>query len=232
MLQVLAGAVARPAAGRRAARRLDLHDADGARFRCAGVVQGAAVHRSLRARAGGAADRPLRHCLRLDADGRVTAHRPGMVPGRELLTGIVVEIGRRLRTPAGEEPGVEANRAVWGRPKARATFAVALALAAVSATLAGRAVGVQWLVAALPPPRSSWSRRWDGGSSAIPRPAAAGASRSWRALGRWRCTSQSASCRWHCAGGARDETRAAAAQRPGCTTRSPWERAASARRAS
>ena len=65
------------------------------------------------------------------------------------FNGIVVEIGRKLRAPADEEPGVETYSAVWGRPKALASMAVALTLAAACATLAGRAVGVQWQVAAL-----------------------------------------------------------------------------------
>jgi 4-hydroxybenzoate polyprenyltransferase len=63
------------------------------------------------------------------------------------FNGIVVEIGRKLRAPADEEPGVETYSAVWGRPKALTSMAVALVLAAGSAVLAGRAVGVQGPVA-------------------------------------------------------------------------------------
>ena len=63
------------------------------------------------------------------------------------FNGMVVEIGRKLRAPADEEPGVETYSAVWGRRKALVSLAVALVLAATSATLAGRAVGVQWQVA-------------------------------------------------------------------------------------
>lgn len=63
------------------------------------------------------------------------------------FNGIVVEIGRKLRAPTDEEPGVETYSAVWGRPTAVASLVVALVLAAVSAALAGRAVGVQWHVA-------------------------------------------------------------------------------------
>jgi 4-hydroxybenzoate polyprenyltransferase len=63
------------------------------------------------------------------------------------FNGIVVEIGRKLRAPADEEPGVETYSAVWGRPRAVASMAVALLLAAGSAVLAGRAVGVQGPVA-------------------------------------------------------------------------------------
>jgi 4-hydroxybenzoate polyprenyltransferase len=63
------------------------------------------------------------------------------------FNGVVVEIGRKLRAPADEEPGVETYSAVWGRPTALASMTAALVLAATSATLAGRAVGVQWQVA-------------------------------------------------------------------------------------
>jgi 4-hydroxybenzoate polyprenyltransferase len=63
------------------------------------------------------------------------------------FNGIVVEIGRKLRAPADEERGVETYSAVWGRPRAVASMAVALLLAAGSAVLAGRAVGVQGPVA-------------------------------------------------------------------------------------
>jgi 4-hydroxybenzoate polyprenyltransferase len=63
------------------------------------------------------------------------------------FNGIVVEIGRKLRAPADEEPGVETYSAVWGRPRALTSMAVALVLAAGSAVLAGRAVGVQGPVA-------------------------------------------------------------------------------------
>jgi 4-hydroxybenzoate polyprenyltransferase len=63
------------------------------------------------------------------------------------FNGIVVEIGRKLRAPMDEEPGVETYSAVWGRPKAVASMAAALILAAACAILAGRAVGVQWQVA-------------------------------------------------------------------------------------
>jgi 4-hydroxybenzoate polyprenyltransferase len=58
------------------------------------------------------------------------------------FNGIVVEIGRKLRAPADEEPGVETYSAVWGRPTALAALGAALVLAAGSAALAGRAVGV------------------------------------------------------------------------------------------
>jgi hypothetical protein len=73
----------------------------------------------------------------------------GWFPAASFFTGIVVEIGPTLGTPADEEPRVETIRAAWSRPRTLATFTMALVLAAVSATLAGRAVGVQWQVAAV-----------------------------------------------------------------------------------
>lgn len=63
------------------------------------------------------------------------------------FNGIVVEIGRKLRAPADEEPGVETYSAVWGRPRAVAGFLGALTLAAGCATLSGRLVGVQAITA-------------------------------------------------------------------------------------
>lgn len=63
------------------------------------------------------------------------------------FNGVVVEIGRKLRAPMDEEAGVETYSAVWGRPKAVAGFLIALVLAAVSATMAGRAVGASTAVA-------------------------------------------------------------------------------------
>jgi 4-hydroxybenzoate polyprenyltransferase len=63
------------------------------------------------------------------------------------FNGIVVEIGRKLRAPADEEPGVETYSAVWGRPRAVAGLLGALALAAGCATLSGRLVGVQAVTA-------------------------------------------------------------------------------------
>lgn len=53
------------------------------------------------------------------------------------FNGVVVEVGRKLRAPADEEPGVETYSAVWGRPTAIATFVVALLLAGGTATMAG-----------------------------------------------------------------------------------------------
>lgn len=55
------------------------------------------------------------------------------------FNGVVVEVGRKMRAPADEEPGVETYTAVWGRSTAVATFTGALVLAGATATLAGRA---------------------------------------------------------------------------------------------
>ncbi|RIK53171.1 MAG: hypothetical protein DCC57_08750, partial [Chloroflexi bacterium] len=52
--------------------------------------------------------------------------------------GVVFEVGRKLRAPIDEEPGVETYSRLWGIPRATAVWWVALALAGVCATLAGR----------------------------------------------------------------------------------------------
>ncbi len=65
------------------------------------------------------------------------------------FNGVVVEVGRKLRAPEDEEHGVETYSAAWGRPRAIASWVVALVLAAGSAALAGRLVGVGATVAAL-----------------------------------------------------------------------------------
>ncbi|MCC6166101.1 MAG: UbiA family prenyltransferase [Caldilineaceae bacterium] len=55
--------------------------------------------------------------------------------------GVVFEVGRKLRAPADEEPGVETYSSLWGIRRATAVWWVALALAGGCATLAGRAAG-------------------------------------------------------------------------------------------
>lgn len=65
------------------------------------------------------------------------------------FNGVVVEIGRKLRAPGDEEHGVETYSAAWGRPRAIGAWIAALALAAGSAAMAGRGVGVGGTVAVL-----------------------------------------------------------------------------------
>ena len=65
------------------------------------------------------------------------------------FNGVVVEIGRKLRSPDDEETGVETYTAAWGRPRAVGNWIVALALAAASAAMASRGVQLGVTVAAL-----------------------------------------------------------------------------------
>lgn len=56
------------------------------------------------------------------------------------FNGMVIEIGRKLRAPADEEPGVETYSALWGRPAAVRAWLIAMALCAASALMAARAI--------------------------------------------------------------------------------------------
>ena len=51
--------------------------------------------------------------------------------------GLVFEIGRKLRAPEYEEPGVETYSALWGIPVAAWSWAAAVGAAALAGTLAG-----------------------------------------------------------------------------------------------
>ena len=57
------------------------------------------------------------------------------------FNGVTIEIGRKVRAPEDEEPGVETYTALWGRPQAMGAWLGALALAAwtggVTASLLG-----------------------------------------------------------------------------------------------
>jgi 4-hydroxybenzoate polyprenyltransferase len=55
--------------------------------------------------------------------------------------GIVFEVGRKLRAPAAEEPGVETYSLLWGIRRATLAWIAALTLAGCCATLAARAAG-------------------------------------------------------------------------------------------
>lgn len=63
--------------------------------------------------------------------------------------GLVFEIGRKLRHPAAEEPGVETYSALWGVTRAAAAWATALIGAGVAAWAAAAAVGAGRPVAVL-----------------------------------------------------------------------------------
>jgi hypothetical protein len=56
--------------------------------------------------------------------------------GVTFCNGLVVEIGRKLRAPHDEEPGVQTYSALWGRSRAAIVWCLAFALTAVVATIA------------------------------------------------------------------------------------------------
>lgn len=57
------------------------------------------------------------------------------------LNGLVIEIGRKLRSPAEERAGVETYTASWGVPLATAAWSAAVAGAALTLWLCARALG-------------------------------------------------------------------------------------------
>ncbi len=65
------------------------------------------------------------------------------------FNGMVIEIGRKIRAPQDEEPGVETYTAAWGRRKAVLAWLGALLLTGVSALLAARLIGLTAPMAAM-----------------------------------------------------------------------------------
>jgi 4-hydroxybenzoate polyprenyltransferase len=69
------------------------------------------------------------------------------------FNGLVIELGRKIRAPQAEEPGVETYTALWGRRNAVLVWLGALLLTAASAWLAAREINfagpVGWLLAIL-----------------------------------------------------------------------------------
>jgi 4-hydroxybenzoate polyprenyltransferase len=57
------------------------------------------------------------------------------------FNGIVIELGRKIRAPEDEEPGVETYSALWGRRRAVLIWFAALGLTAASAWQAAREIG-------------------------------------------------------------------------------------------
>lgn len=64
-------------------------------------------------------------------------------------TGLVIEVGRKLRAPVGEEPGVETYTAAWGTRRAPAVWLGAMTLAGLAAVIAAAQVGAFSFVTAL-----------------------------------------------------------------------------------
>jgi 4-hydroxybenzoate polyprenyltransferase len=65
------------------------------------------------------------------------------------FNGVVIEIGRKIRAPQDEEPGVETYSSLWGRRKAMMVWLGAMLLTAVSAWLAARHIDFALPVAIL-----------------------------------------------------------------------------------
>ena len=107
------------------------------------------------------------------------------------FNGIVVEIGRKLRAPADEEPGVETYSAAVG-PAARRwpSLGVRWSLAAGCRDSPRRACRTCSGPVAIAGRRAR--RRWSPRGARVPASARGGqpanASRRCRACGRWRCT--------------------------------------------
>ena len=65
------------------------------------------------------------------------------------FNGIVIEVGRKIRAPEDEEPGVDTYSALWGRSTAVQAWLSAAAVAAFAAVLAARRIGAALPVAGL-----------------------------------------------------------------------------------
>jgi UbiA prenyltransferase family protein len=68
-------------------------------------------------------------------------HALGWFLAVTFMNGLVVEIGRKIRAPHDEEPGVETYTALWGRGAATAIWIGAIAVNVVLATVAAAQVG-------------------------------------------------------------------------------------------
>jgi 4-hydroxybenzoate polyprenyltransferase len=62
------------------------------------------------------------------------------------FNGMVVEIGRKIRAPEDEEPGVQTYSALWGRGRAIAAWIAMIGATLLCATLAAREIGSGLLV--------------------------------------------------------------------------------------
>ena len=73
--------------------------------------------------------------------GRAPPRSLGLFLALAFLNGLLVEIGRKLRAPADERPGVETYTQTWGMRAATSVWLAVLALAAVLVLLAARPTG-------------------------------------------------------------------------------------------
>lgn len=65
------------------------------------------------------------------------------------FNGVVVELGRKIRAPADEEPGVDTYSALWGRARAVGAWLLVMMLSLVCATLAAAVVHAELWIGAL-----------------------------------------------------------------------------------
>ena len=92
---------------------------------------------------------PLLILFLLAAAWRTVGARPagiGWFLAASYANGLVFEVGRKLRAPEAEELGVETYSALWGVGHATWTWTGALGVAALCGALAGRAIGLSWLL--------------------------------------------------------------------------------------
>ena len=82
-------------------------------------------------------------------EGRVPGAGLGWFLLASFFNGMVVEIGRKLRAPGDEEPGVATYTALWGRTRAVAAWFGVMALTLLSATFAAQAVDALPIVVGL-----------------------------------------------------------------------------------
>ncbi len=67
--------------------------------------------------------------------------------GLSIFVGISIEVGRKIRAPQDEEPGVETYSALWGRSQATMVWLMAIAVTTVMALLATAVIQSVWLTA-------------------------------------------------------------------------------------
>lgn len=74
---------------------------------------------------------------------------PGLGPFllASFCNGVVIEVGRKLRVPAAERPGVPTYSALWGRRGGLLAWGLALAATAAAAIWTAALLGVPWVVA-------------------------------------------------------------------------------------